>query len=120
MSDQPHPALDQVRTLLRDGSFTPERIGDALVHGLYPRLSAGAQTTFEQLGRGVIFADLRDLAAGHLDTSYIPLALLLRADTTDTPMADALALAELYDPEREFVVVVVHPEQVLVYRLNLL
>ena len=117
MSNEHQTVAEQLQALLNDHEYTSEQIAEAAIHALYGKLSAGAAHTFEQVGRGAILMDLRDLANGYLDTSYVPLDMLHHLNEESALFADAETATLDYDPEREFVIIIWQEMLIMIYRL---
>ena len=117
MNNEHQIVVEQLQALLSEHEYAPERIAEAAIHALYAKLSAGAAHTYEQIGRGAILMDLRDLANGHLDTSYVPLDMLHQLNAESALFADAETAALDYDPESEFVIIIWQETLIMIYRL---
>ena len=110
-------AVEQLQVVLSEHRYTPEQIAETSLHALYPTLSAGAANTYHQLGRGAVLMDLRELAEGKLNTTYVPEDMLRRLHAEADMFADALSAVAAYDPEREFVAIVWQPELMTIFKL---
>lgn len=117
MNDEHQTVVEELQALLNDHEYTSEQVGEAAIHALYGKLSAGAAHTYEQIGRGAILMDLRDLAHGHLDTSYVPIDMLHQLNAESALFADAETAALDYDPESEFVIIIWQETLIMIYRL---
>ncbi|MBC8164217.1 MAG: hypothetical protein H7Z42_23660 [Roseiflexaceae bacterium] len=111
-------AAAQLRMLMSEHNYTPDQIAETAIQTLYPALSEGAANTYERLGRGAVLMDLRELAEGKLNTSYVPLHMLDQISAASDVFAGAVAAASAYEPERQFVCVIWLAELVTVFRLQ--
>ena len=118
MPDQSRPLVAHIQDLLADHTYTPAQIADTAIHALYPQLSEGSSATYAQLGRGATLIDLRELAEGRLQTSYVPSNMLGQFPAASEIFDLAAATVAQYDPLREFVAIVWQPTLLLVYRLD--
>ncbi|GAB4190014.1 MAG: hypothetical protein OHK0022_02540 [Roseiflexaceae bacterium] len=118
MHEEQSNAGEQLRELLHNTHYSPEQIAEIVMHTLYPKLSAGAANTYHQLGRGAVFMDLRDLAQGVLNTSYVSQEQVFRLNIESGLFDEAEQAIASYDPEREFVAILWQQELLLTYRLQ--
>ena len=105
-NEQSQSAVERLQMLLNEYAYTPEQIAETAIHSLYPTLSEGAANTFQRLGRGAVLMDLRELAEGKLNTSYVPAVMIERLHSEAALFGDALVAIAAYDPEREYVAIV--------------
>ena len=118
-SEQGQSAVERLQMLLTEYAYTPEQLAETAVHSLYPTLSEGAANTFHRLGRGAVLMDLRELAEGKLNTSYVPEVMIERLHSEAALFGDALVAIAEYDPEREYVAIVWQATLILIFRLAL-
>ena len=107
----------RLRDLLREHPYAPEELAEIVIHTLYPKLSTGAANTYHRLGPGAVFMDLRELAQGLLNTSYVSQQQVARLNAESDLFGEAERAIAAYDPEREFVVIMWQQELILIYRL---
>jgi len=109
-------ALAPVRALLHDPTVSPQQIGQAAVHSLYPVLLSVGHRAYHTYGRGVVLVDFRPTAEAAV--TYIPGTLLAASDNLLPPYIVVMVMIEGYDPERAVLVVVHTTPLFMIYRLD--
>lgn len=116
---EPPPAEltpDQFLRLLRQNETPPETIADIMVDAFRPLLARNARPQYQQFGRGAVTVDLR---GPEIEMMFVTQHSLQLQSGSEEAYRAIAALGATYDPQREFIAVVLEPGAVFYYQLSI-